>query len=226
MDYTKASKEQIWTILKADADCPLPLMEGAFQEAVNRGMVRQFIKSVIAKRGINEETRYKLHMDFEDLLQIGYIAALSAMNDYEPSKGTFTNLLFMKIHQAYGMLFKSINVKKRKGEEMSYQKLILGESINHNETFEDFLIDHKKSVEKIVIEKLELEERLSRCKPIQQETFKRYMLGYTLTEIAEQMNTKKATVQRRLKEALYKMSGQSINLSKLGLFERPKVKGA
>jgi RNA polymerase sigma factor (sigma-70 family) len=222
MRYELATNEQLWTILRTDIDCPLPLMEGAFYEALDRGLIRQFIKSVLRKRMIKAETKQKLHVHYEDLLQIGYEAAVKALKEYEPSKGTFTNLLFIKIHQAYGMLLKTLKAQKRDGDETSYQELMNDDT----RTYENLLYCRKMSVEKTVIQKLELEEKLSRCKPIQRETFERFMLGYTLTEIAEQMDTKKSTAGRRLEEALIKMAGYKINLQKLGLFERPKTKGA
>lgn len=221
MDYSKATNNQLWTILRSEIDCPLPLMEGAFLEALDRGLIRQYIKSTIKKIGISEETRYKLHADYEDLIQIGYMAALKAMEGYDSSKGTFINLLHIKIFQAYGMMFKASNVQKRKGEEISYHT-----EIDDASTLEIFLVDYRKNVEKTVIQKMELEEKLNRCKPTEREVFERYMLGYSLKEIAVQMESKKATVGKWLKTAIKKMAGYEIDLRKLGGYEQVTRKGA
>jgi len=46
MDYSKATNEQLWTIMRSDAECPLHLLEGVFQEALKRDMILHFILSV------------------------------------------------------------------------------------------------------------------------------------------------------------------------------------
>lgn len=220
MDYSKATNEQLWTIIKADAECPLPLLEGVFREAVNRGMIKQFILYVMKKKQLTNDKIYSLlEMTHEDLIQAGYEGALRAIRDYQPNKGTFSNLLFVTVSQAYGRLFQFIEAEKRKKDEVSYHTILSEEN-----TMEYYLADNRTNVEKTVIHKLQLEEKLSLLNPIQKETFLRFFIGYTYQEIGEQMNAKKSTVARRMDAALAKMAGKNINLKKLGIFERASFK--
>jgi RNA polymerase sigma factor (sigma-70 family) len=220
LDWSKASNEQLWVIIRSDSECPLTLLEGVFREAVNRGMIEHFILSIIKKKGLaSEKARMVLEMSHEDLIQLGYEGALKAIRDFQTGKGTFSSLLFLAISQAYGKQFQYVESLKRQREEVSYNSTISGEN-----TMEYYLIDNRTNVEKTVIMKLYLEEKLSLLSPIQIETFQRFFIGYTYNEIAEQMNTKKSTVARRMEAALIRMTGKNINLAKLGLIERVSFK--
>jgi RNA polymerase sigma factor (sigma-70 family) len=199
-------------------------MRGVFQEAVSRGMIKQFILSVMKKKRLfSEKVRKILDMTTEDLIQVGYEGALKAIKGFQPGKGTFSNLLYVTVSQAYGLQFQYAETEKRKRDEVSYDK-----GISEENTMEYYLVDQRTNVEKTVITRMMLEEKLSLLSSIQRETFQRFFVGYTYSEIGEQMGAHKSTVARRMEAALIRMCGQKINLAKLGLIERVsyKVQGA
>jgi RNA polymerase sigma factor (sigma-70 family) len=222
MNFTLATNEQLWNIMKYDKECPLSLLEGIFREAVDRGMIQQSIIHVIKVKGIKPETNKEFGITYDDFIQIGYEGALKALREFQPGRGKFTDVLFHMISQAIGQFFVVQRAQKRKGNLVSYQNFLSNKS---EETMEIYLLDRKMNVEKTVLTKIALEEKLKKLSDVQRETFKRYFVGYTLPEIAEQMNTKKSTVQGRLEKAFIKMTGHKVNLVALG-YERVKKQGA
>jgi RNA polymerase sigma factor (sigma-70 family) len=226
MRWELATKEQLWTIIRTDGKCPLPLLEGVFHEAVSRGMIQQFILSVIKKKfGISENGQKLLKVTHEDLIQIGYEGALKALKAFEPGKGSLSNLLFITISQLYGQHIQYVDAQKRQREEFSYNQLI-SENDHKQRNMEFYLIDKGTNVEKKVITKIQLEEKLSLLNDIQKETFLRFFKGFTYEEIGQQMDAKKTTVAARMKTALWLMTGRNLNLKDLGIFERASFKGA
>jgi RNA polymerase sigma factor (sigma-70 family) len=218
MNYVLATNDQLWIIMKSDWDCPLPLLEGIFQEAVNRGMIKQIIISVMKeKRLTNERTQSIIRMEYEDLVQLGYEGAVNALIGFSPGKGSFVHFLYLKISQTYGKLFEYEDAEKRKRNDFIP---------NDGMEMEFYFVDYRTNVEKIVLNKIRLEEKLSLLNPIQKETLLRFFQGYTLQEIAEQMNTKKCTAHARLTKAMIKMTGKKVDFRKLGVLERPTLKGA
>lgn len=220
MDYTKATKNQLWTILKSDNECPLPLLEGVFMEALDRGMIKQFIISIMKKKKLHlDKPKHILGMSHDDLIQLGYEAGLTALKKFTPGKAAFLSFMYLCVCQAYDYQFNRLETGKRKGETVSYNK-----SISDENTMEYYyLVDHQTNVEKTVINKIRLEEKLNLCTPVQRTTFLLYLAGYSHREIAQRMNAKNNTVSARIKKALYKMTGKNINILKLG-YEKPSFK--
>jgi RNA polymerase sigma factor (sigma-70 family) len=220
MNYSKATKNQLWSILKADSDCPLPLLEGVFTEALQRGMIKQFIISIMKKKGLHlDKPKHILGMSHEDLIQLGYEAGFRGLKKFKPGKAAFLSFMYLCVSQTYDQQFNRLETGKRKGEEVSYNK-----PISDEHTMEYYyLVDYQTNVEKTVINKILLEEKLTLCSPVQKETVLRYMAGYSRSEIAKQMNAKKNTVSSRIKKALYAMAGRNVNILSLGN-ERTSIK--
>jgi RNA polymerase sigma factor (sigma-70 family) len=218
MNWTNATNNQLWIIMKSDWDCPLPLLEGIFQEAANRGMIKQIIIAVMKKKGLTSERNQSIiRMEYEDLVQLGYEGAINALIGFVPGKGSFVHFLYLKISQMYGKLFEYEDAEKRKRNDFIP---------NDGMEMEFYFVDYRTNVEKAVLNKIRLEEKLDLLNQIQKETFLRFFQGYTLQEIAEQMNTKKCTAHDRLTKAMIKMTGKKVDFRKLGVFERPTLKGA
>lgn len=226
MDYTKATNTQLWSILRADYECPLPLLEGVFNEAVYRGMIRRFILYVVKEKYTSSKNaQEQLKITHEDLIQLGYEGASIAMKKFKPGKASFNRLLFICISNVFGQQRKYILAEKRQFEECSYNESL---SDDNSVTWEKFLVDYRTNVEKAVITKIRLEEKLSLLSEVQKDTFLRFYKGFTYQEIADQMNISKNTVSTRMSGALKRMTGQHINLFKLGFTEKTfyKVRGA
>lgn len=221
MDYTLATNQQLWTIMKSDAECPLPLLEGVFHEAVNRKMIVPLILTVIKKKfGSSEQARKALEMEHDDLIQLGYEGALRAIQEYKPGKGIFSSFLYRNISHAYGWRYQFLKAHKRQIEESSYHQ-----NLEEDSTLEYYyLVDLKTNVEKTVLDKIQFEEKLSTLSDVQRDTFMRFFKGFTYKEIAEQMGTKKSCISSRMKKCFIKMTGHDVNLRDLGLVERVSFK--
>jgi len=221
MDYSKATNEQLWTIMRSDAECPLHLLEGVFQEALKRDMILHFILSVIKKRyTTSEKAQEYLKLSHEDVIQEGYIGATTAIQEHIPGKGTFTNLLFIKISQVYGKIAERNMMQKRNGETCSYQDWLDGAG----NTFEFYLLDQRTNVEKQVVTKVCVEQMLELVSKKQKEVLLQFIQGYTYEEIAKQLNTKKSTVSERIQNAFIKITGDRVNLKDYFPIERASYK--
>jgi RNA polymerase sigma factor (sigma-70 family) len=221
MDYSLATKNQLWTILKSDVECPLPLLEGAFTEALQRGMMKQFILSIMKKKGLHlDKPKHLLGMSHDDFIQLGYEAAYQALKKFKPGKAAYLSFVYLCVTQAYDQQFNRLETGKRKGEEVSYNKTISDE--NTMEYY--YLVDHQTNVEKQVITKIRLEEKLNLLNPTQRETMLLYFAGYSYSEIAKKTNVKKTAIRERMRASFIKMTGHSVNLLKLGIFERTSFK--
>lgn len=220
MRYSLADDTQLWNIMKSDAECPLHLLEGVFQEASERGMIRQYVLAVVKKKfGSSERAQELLKMTHEDIIQTGYEGAVKALKEFKPGKGVFTSFLHMKVSQVYGMALEVLMTQKRQGDVMSYD-----ETIGEDMTFEYYLEDHRHNTERAALDNIHFEQLLSLLSPVQKDTFMRMFKGYTYAEIAEQLGTKKSAVSERIKTSFIKMTGKNINLKEIGVFERASYK--
>jgi RNA polymerase sigma factor (sigma-70 family) len=222
MDYLKATDKQLWNIMKYDKECPLRLMEGVFQESVKRGLIKSAIIQVIKRKKIGYVTNNEFNVTFDDFIQIGYEGALTAIKDYEPGRGYFINFLYNNISHTIGLFFQKQKTQKRKGDVVSYQNTFSADEMI--DSYETFLIDYKASVEKIVMDKMALEEKLSVLTMEQRRIFDLFFVGYTLKEIKAMTNFSFRRVQGGLQGAFINMTGQKLDLRKIGVCERASRK--
>jgi len=195
MDYSKATDKQLWMIMRSDAECPLHLLEGVFQEALKRDLILHFILSVIKKRyTTSEKAQEYLKLSHEDVIQEGYIGATNALQGYTPGKGTFTNLLFIKISQEYGKIAERNMMKKRNGETCSYQDWL----DSAGNTFEFYLLDQQTNVEKQVVTKVCVEQMLELVSEKQKEVLLQFIQGYTYEESKEKRTERIGTSESQI----------------------------
>lgn len=221
MRWDLATNDQLWTIIRTDAECPLPLMEGLFQEAVRRGMIKRLILAT-AKRVFHsiEFACKKLKMDVDDIVQLGYEGALRAIKNFTPGRGTFRHMLNMSVSASLINELERLEASKRQAELVS-----MDEPIGNGENgLEYYLNDNKTNVEKTVITKMRLEEKLQLLNEIQRDTFMRLFEGYNYEEIGKQMGVTKAAVFQRIKKAFILMTGKQVNLFELGVVEKASFK--
>lgn len=218
MEWEEATNEQVWAVLMNDEECPCSLLNQVFQEAIERGMIRGFILSIIKKKfGSCEAAQKLLKMEQGDLIQLGYEGAVRAMdryaiNQYTSKQVKFNTLLFTVINSMYDDRTEYLQAAKRAIVESDIEPVT------------PYLLDGQKSVEQIVLTKIQLEEKLDLLSDVQRHTLHWFSKGYTFGEIAEIMSSTKNTVADRIQKSFIKMTGHRINLRELGLFERPSYK--
>ena len=220
ISLSKATNEQLWVIMRSDADCPPSLLEMVVHEAIDRGMIKQYIVSTLRRYFQSVELGLKkLKCELNDIVQMGYEITVKAVTEYVPGRSSFTSFLYMKLTQLFGHEIQNLNALKRQAEVQSYNVEFQGD-----ESLEYYLVDHQTNVEKTVIQKVMFEEKLSLLNEILKETFMLYFKGYTYQEIAQMLGSKKSAIKYRMDRSLETMTGRKINLKQIGAFERASFK--
>lgn len=222
IDWTKANDEQLKTIMLHEKECPLPLLEGAFIEAVNRGLFKGFIIHILKKRFRTlSNAEFFMKMPLDDILQYCHLRAVMGMEGFKKNGENFSTYMYTSISSGITEHQRKLDQQKRQGKETSIDKQISDDG----DTFHWYLQDHTTNVEKIVIDKLMLEEKLSVLSQVQREVFMMFFKGYNSTEISEILNVNLNTVNTRLRLAKEKLLGKNVNFKQMGVTTRVR-KGA
>ncbi len=224
--YHKATNEQLWVIAKHDKECPTHLLIGVVNELIRRNEMEKFIYRVLLNlfKSIPAAEEFTF-MAKEDLVQIGYEAAIESLHEFKQGYGTYTNYLYFVLTNKFKEVSRDLMADKRKTikHTFSYQ-CTADKTEDTSKAYEYFLPDHRISVEKEVIQKIMMEEKINLLTPKQTKVFLKYLKGYTLQEIADELGFHKTTIHKHLTRAIIKMAGRKINLSQLGAFERASFK--
>lgn len=208
-----ATDEQLWAVMEWEKGCPLPLLKECFEEAVKRGMIR--MRVLLAVKKVFKHLKFaqkQLKMEVEDILQLGYEAAWKALEGHKTNEHALDKIMFIHIKQHLLMQWEKWTAKKRRGEEVTIDKL------------QYYMEDQRSNVEQAVVNKLMLESQLSLLTEDEKKTVLLTMKGYTSREIAKFMGVANGTPPSRLKKAFIKMTGEPVNITKLGTFERVTYK--
>lgn len=203
MDYTKATDEQLLTIIKSDMDCPLPLLEGVVHEALDRGIFNKLIYHVFDSMFRNwRRVVNAWNIENKDLLSIGYCGVLNALRLWKPGRASFQTFVYMNIKSEFTHMLDKENTKGRQIYKVteSYDKQT-AEGIN----FKD-LMQSTENVEKYVLRKIELETALDKLTEMEKEIITYFLEGYTINDLALNVYKKSTSfVYKRWRSALEKM---------------------
>jgi RNA polymerase sigma factor (sigma-70 family) len=222
--FKKATNEQLWVIVKHDKNCPTPLLVGVIHELIRRNELEKFICKVIINvyKSITAAEEFTF-LTKEDLIQTGYEGTIEALQEYKQGHGTFMNYLHFVLMNKFKELSRELLADKRKAIFFTtsyHQEVKEGTS----DSFEIFLSDNRINVEKEVIRKIMVEEKLNLLTPKQKQIFLAFLEGFTLQEIADKLGYHKSTIHGHLVKAIMKMAGKKINLHDIGVFERVSCK--
>lgn len=222
--FKKATNEQLWVIAKHDKNCPSHLLIGVINELIRRDEIKRYICAIIIKlfKSFNAAESFTF-MSKEDLIQIGYVGAIESLLEYKQGHGSYANYLYFVLMNKFKEITRDLMADKRKviSHTFSYQQPI---QMDETETFEIFFPDKRINIENEVIKKIMLEEKYKLLTPKQKIVFVQYLKGYTVQEIADELDCHKSTAHKQLKKAIIKMAGRNINLIELGVFERVSFK--
>lgn len=222
MDFSKATREQLWTIISDDWYVPKEIMKELVTEGLNRGVFDNLIKHLINKMfdRWSEDRRYH----FNDLFQVGYIGIIRAAKNYKEGKGAFKSFAYMNIKSEFNHIRDKNQSKKRK----VYDGMVSLDVQTHDETdstFLDSLIDDTWNTEKAVINKLFWDENFSRVNQLEKDVLIMFADGYSMQEIARIKGYKGAAfISTLFHRAAGKINPNYVkrSLKELGLMTRTK----
>jgi RNA polymerase sigma factor (sigma-70 family) len=185
MRYELATDDQLWTIIKHDyKNCPPSLLRGAVLELLNRNLFDRLIRGVIQKTVRYKYTEKRCGIGLEDLLQIGRLKIYKVIDQFNPNRAksnSLTSFLYLAIKSEFQKVLITARTEKRdNSKEVSYQN-----KMEDDDDYEIFLRDKVTNVEKYVINKVTLEQLLSRVNNHRRNVVYYRLQGYTFEEIAE-----------------------------------------
>jgi RNA polymerase sigma factor (sigma-70 family) len=214
MKWELATNDQLLTIIKDDIYCPTHLLSGVVDEMLKRNMFNNLIRKAIKRRfHLIEIACQKLCMNKEELLQILNIEIWERVAKYKQGKSPFGYFAYLAVYSKLRETERLFDFGRKK--TLLYQSSMEME-VGENQRLEDCL-PAKTNVEQMVIEKITFEEKISVLSPGEKDVFLLYVKGYSFTEIAEIIHLSKTGVNKRMKQALTKLSGKVINLKSLGI---------
>lgn len=215
MNWTKATNEQLSNIIAHDIDCPAHLLIGVVTELLNRNKLEGLVNKVIMKRftKINIAVNV-LGMPEEDIKQFCRMTLFASVEKFKPGKSSF---LFFSYMRAVGELRDLEN--KVKAEKRKVYENIQSIDNQRNEEGETFaeLLPTSINVEREVIRKVSLEEKMQLLNWLERKTLLLYMKGYSSTEIGRMINKSRKATARQINNGLSKMCGRKTSISELGM---------
>lgn len=182
MRWEKASDNQLNIIIKYEYDCPLPLLEGAVIEMLNRGLFDRIIAECIHFITKDIKKVEQVHcVGFDDFLQIGRIEVLKALKLFNPKRGkNFMSFVYLKVKSEIIKRIEALEAQKRDSRKVSSYNQQTEDGTEFVEFFSSRI-----NVEKYVINKVLLEQLLNKVNPHQRSVLTLKLKGYTFVEISE-----------------------------------------
>jgi RNA polymerase sigma factor (sigma-70 family) len=203
MDYTKATDEQLLTIIKSDMDCSHSLMSGAVHEALSRGIFNKLIYHIFDSMFKDwRKVVSAWNIENKDILSIGYCGVLLSVKRWKPGKASFNTFVFMNIKSEFTRMLDRENTKGRQIYKVteSYDKQT-ADGINLKD-----IMKSSNNVEREVLRKIELETALNKLTEAEKEVITYFLEGYSLNDMAVNVYHKSVSVvYRKYKNALIKM---------------------
>ena len=210
MDFTKATNKQLITIMNYDRDCPIELLREVITEMINREILVNFIV-YHSKRffGSLADGQVKTWLEKSDIIQLGYIGILKALNKYQEGKSTFATFSQYYMNTEWqNHLRKFTSIKRTADREQVSMDVVVNE---HGNTLEEFL-PSMEDVEKTVLMKVYFETQLALLTPLQKTAVLGYLEGYEMKELGQILHVKRQSIERAFHRAVEKMGGENFSL--------------
>lgn len=202
MRYEIATDNQLLTIIKHEKDLPSSLLRGAVIEGLNRGIFDKVLAKVMYTTVNPEQLDRTFGIGEDDLLQIGRIEVIKALDTFDGTKGkNFMSFVYQSVKCEFLNQVTVLYAAKRDcSKTISYNK----ESTS-GVTLEYFLPDKNQNVERYVINKITVESLMEQLSDKEMKMIEYRMNGYTYPEIGEVFGKNYRTIHRSIKEAYKKM---------------------
>lgn len=197
----KATNQQIMNILKYDNSIPNDLLKIVVVEALNRKLLEGHVKTLINSFFGYTNKFYVYNVSYEDVMQEVYITILKVMKSF---KGGAVGFIYCFPKAVKRMLIDF--VRNKKAQKNTTIKVSIHEPIVEGFTLEEIL-SSKANVEKYVIRKLDLQERLERLDEQEKKMILMYANGFNISEIGRRMDMQKLQSNRLFHRSIKIMRG-------------------
>ena len=195
MNFTKATDQQLKTIIESDTNVPAPLLKKAYEEAMGRKLFHKKIEYFIIKFFKNKATaERKTGLSIEELMWICYEVGHEFIERYKPDKpyGAFW----------YGTMLRKIkdiardnNTQKRTGTVYSL------------EGTHDWIIPGGNHTEPIALQRVYIDSLMNQLTDIEKEIVIMRYQGYYLHEIGKKQGISRGGIQRRIENYQKRLKG-------------------
>ncbi|MRX70865.1 sigma-70 family RNA polymerase sigma factor [Bacillus lacus] len=195
MDWLKATDKQLQAIINHDGQCPPQLLYEAVEEAVRRDLYHYYLWYFITKRF--KSVRFAeqlLQMSFDDMKQIMYIKAFDALKRYKPGKYPFICFWARFMNTKLSDLNRDRKAGKREGE-----------TVTIDDEEKPFHLVSDYNVERLVLNRITINNLLSRLTPLEKEVVLWREQGYKFPEIGLKTGFTRTYMHKTYKQALAKM---------------------
>ena len=195
MNFTKATDEQIKTIIEWDIGVPTPLLKEAYEETVRRRVLDKKVCHWIIKYfKTKTNAERKTGLPLEDLLWISYQLGFECMGNYNPTH-PFAAYWYTIITRKLTNIARMNTAQKRHGE------------VYLLEDMHEWTIPGVTHVEPTVLNKIFFENVMSQLTQKEKEiVIKRYQ-GYKNQEIADMQGISKQGMHKRIKVYQKRLKG-------------------
>ena len=195
MNFTKATDEQIKTIIEGDVGVPTPLLKQAYEEAVRRRTLdKQVCNWIIKFFKTKTNAERKTGLPIEDLLWISYDIGFGNMRNYKPTH-PFAAFWYRAIIRKMMTIAKKNTAQKRTGEVYSL------------EDTNDWKIPGFTHVEQTVLNKIYIENLLNQLTETEKEIVVKLYQGYLHREIAQMQGISKHGLYKRIRVYQKRLQG-------------------
>jgi RNA polymerase sigma factor (sigma-70 family) len=201
MRWELATDKQLRMIAQYDIDCSPSLLKGVAIEMIKRrlwdGIILYAAKKIYFN--VKETYTYKLQMTYEEFIHVAHIEILKVVEKFQPGRRNFKSYVIMCLMTHFKKIIRDAEAMKRIAN-------LRAEDVDGLEPkMQDKIFQSPVNVEKYVIDKITLEERLKPLSEVERKALYLSAMGYTQYEIAEMFGFKKTYGNVLLTRARNKM---------------------
>lgn len=200
MNFDHATDKQLMTIVNSDKYCPNHLLKMVAEEMIKRRLWDNLI-FYSAKRIYKhvDIMASRLNMDREEIYHIGHIEIIEAANKFKQGMRTFKTFVIMLLTTRFTKILRHARAEMRINEmDKDYID-------NLDEKAKDYYFKSNIDIEQHVINKIIIEEQLSKLRSIDRKAIELDLKGYSTYEVAQSLGYVKTYGSVILKRAYEKL---------------------
>lgn len=201
MKLDLATDQQLMNIVNYDKECPNNLLLQVTEEMLKRKLWHDiiFYSAKLVYRHVNKVLNTILFMDRNDLYQIGHIEIFKAVENFKQGKRTFKTFVIMVLKMKFAKLIRDANAQMR---QTDFNKIYIE---NMDDKEQDRYFNSQFNVEKYVINKMFIQEQLTKLRDVEIKAIQLELQGYGQYEISERLGFSKTYANVLLKRAYQKL---------------------
>ena len=186
MDFTKATDEQIKSMIEEDVGVPTPLLKQVYEEAMKRQVFHKKIEYFIIKFFKNAPTaEWKTGLSIEELIWICYEIGYEFIDRYKPNK-------------PFGALWHSVMVRKIKDIARDYNAQKRTGDVCSLDDMNEWRIPGGNHTEPIALQRVYIDTLMNQLTDTEKEIVIMRYQGYYMHEIGKKQGVSGSGIQKRI----------------------------